>query len=332
MISRYSLFFVLILTLLTSTAFATKKDAEATILINHAKELSDIRAEGAPAFRLKMSFKIVKKGGSVLEGSHTEVWISKTQWRRETVLGDFRETQIVSGRKRWFLDSSTTRPEHLSHLLSLTDIGRFQPGAWKLEKIADRQLNGLSARCLEIKAGAYSKSALCFDKTTGTIVADFIPSQSGNRDGETVCFYKDYQKFGDRVIARSYECDEDKHPSVEAKLVELSAAPATDSTFFTPPEGAKESVNCLSPITPPKALYTPDPASRTSLTQTSVVINIFVGSDGKPRDLTVISAPNLDFDKAALDAVRQWTFRPATCDGEAVEVRIVVEVAFHPSM
>jgi TonB family protein len=145
-----------------------------------------------------------------------------------------------------------------------------------------------------------------------------------------VCFYADYQKFGDRVLARSYECAEDKLPRLEARVVELTAAPATGPIFFTPPDGAKESVNCLTPIKHPTVVYYPDPKPpRTSGGRTLVVLNIVVGTDGKPHDLRVSSAPNRDFDEAALEAVRQWIFRPATCDGESVETQIAVEVNFH---
>ena len=330
MSSRRNFFLVLSLALLVSAAFAAKKDAEAASLIEHAKLLSDIRTEGAPPFRLKLSFKIIKEDGSVVEGAYTEIWVSKTQWRREMVLGDFRSTQVVAGRKRWDLSSTTVVPEHLGDFLSLTNIGRFQPEAWKLGQIADRQLNGLRVRCLEVKTGPYARSALCFDGTSGAIVADFIPSQSGIRTGEAVCFYNDYQKFGDRELARSYECDdENKHPRIEARVDELAAAPVIDLTSFTPPEGAKESVNCPTPIKHPTVIYNPDPKSpRTSGERTPVVLSLVVGADGKPHDLRVISAPNRDSDSAALEAVRRWTFNPATCDGEPVETRLAVEVNF----
>lgn len=332
MTSCRSLLLVLILTSLVSTVFATKKDEEAATLIDHAKQLSDIRAEGAPAFRLKLTFKIINEGGSVLDGTYTEAWVSKTQWRRETVLGDFRRTQVGAGRKRWLLDSSTAVPEHLGYFPSLTDIGRYQPEAWKPQKVEDRKLKGLSARCIEVKPTPWgAKSALCFDKISGTITAVVSPShQMGTRDGEMVCFYADYQQFGDRVLARSYECDEDKHPTLKAKVIELAAEPATDPAFFAPPDGAKESVNCLSPIKPPTAVYQPDPKT-TQIPRPGerslVVIKIVVGTDGKPHNLRVTSGPNRDSDLAALEAVRQWIFKPATCDGEPVETEVAVEIS-----
>lgn len=188
----------------------------------------------------------------------------------------------------------------------------------------------LSMRCLETNPNPWGgKWALCFDKVSGTITAEVGPFQLATRIGETVCFYDDYQRFGDRLLARSYECDKDKRPILEARVVELAAAPATDPTFFTPPDGAKESVNCLSPINHPTAVHTPEPKPpRTSGGRTLVVLTSIVGADGKPHDFRVTSAPNRDFDEAALEAVRQWTFKPANCDGEPVEAQVAVDVKF----
>jgi TonB family protein len=330
MISRRSLLLVLTLTSLVCAASASKKDAEAATLIEHSKQLSDIRAEGAPAFRLKMNFKIIKEDGSVLGGSHTEIWASNTQWRRETVLGEFRETQVVSGRKRWVLNSSTTIPEHLGDFLGLTDISSFQPKSWKPQKIADREIDGHSARCIETEPDPRgASSVLCFDKIGGTIDAYISPSEIGNQVSEIVCIYGDYEKFGDRVLARSYECGKNKHPILQARVVELTADTATDPAFFTPPAGAKESVRCLGPMKAPAAIYNPDPERpRNSGGQTQVGVYVLVGTDGKTRNLNVISTPNPDFDKAALEAVRHWTFKPAACDGEPVEVGIDVYINF----
>ena len=326
------LFFLLLsLNLIVSTAFATKKDAEAAELIEHAKQLSDIRAEGAPAFRLKLSFKTIKEDGSVLEGAYTEVWVSKAQWRRQTVLGAFGRIQVAAGRKRWLLDSTTAVPEHLSDLLGLSEIGRFRPEAWKPGKIEDREIKGLSLRCLETNPDSRgARSALCFDKSSGAVAVEVYPLEMNARIVDKTCFFSDYEKFGNRVLARSYECAEDKHPRLQARIVELVAEPAPDPALFAPLDGAKESVNCLGLVKPPTPVHQEAPKfPRPSLVSTLVVTSMVVSTDGKPLNLRVTSAPNHDFDRAALEAARQWRFKPATCDGEPMETEIALEVSFH---
>jgi TonB family protein len=331
MTSRRLFFLVLSLDLIVSAAFASKKDAEAAALIEHAKQFSDIRADGAPAFRLKLSFKTIKEDGSVLEGVYTEVWVSKAQWRRETVLGAFGRIQVASGRKRWLLDSTTAVPEPLSDLLGLSDVGRFQPEVWKPGKIEDREIKGLSVHCLETNPDPRgARSALCFDKSSGAVAAEVEPVEMKARIVDKTCFFSDYQKFGNRVLARSYECDEDKHPRLQARIVELVAEPAPDPALFAPLDGAKESVNCLGPVKHPTVVHAQDPSPpRNSYDPILVVIRMAVGIDGKPLNLRVASAPNHDFDQAALEAARQWRFKPATCDGEPVEAELALEIDFH---
>jgi TonB family protein len=327
MISRHSLFLLLILTLLVSKSVANEK--EVASLIERAKQLSDLRAEGAPAFRVKLNFKIFKEDGSALEGAYTEVWVSKAQWHRETTLGDFRRTQVAAGRKSWLLDSTAIVPEHIGDISAiLPEFGEFRPEAWK--SLKDGKVNGVSVRCLENNSPSAARRALCFDKVSGTLTAQLWPSLVGARIGERSCFYSDYQRFADRVLARSYECDEDIHPRLEVRIVELVAEPAPDPALFAPPDGAKESVNCLGPAEPPTAVHHQEPRSPRSLSvSTLVVMRVVIGTDGKPHNLNVTSAPNHDFDEAALDAVRQWRFKPATCDGEPMEKEISVEIDFH---
>jgi TonB family protein len=327
--SRRALFLAFTLTLLTSATFASKQEAEAAALIAHAKQLSDIRAEGAAPFRLKLDFKIIKDDGAVMDGTYTELWVSKTQWRRETVLGDFRRIQIGAGRKVWLVDSSTVVPQQIEDIPHISDLGRLRPEVWKSRK--DREVNGTGVHCLDNNLKPLSATwALCFDKVSGMLNAEISPLHLGAGSGERVCLHSDYQKFGEYMVARSYECDEDKHPKIEARVVELAADPAQDPTLFVPPEGAKESVNCLGSVKPPKQVYAPGPTPPRHFSgSTMVMMSINVGIDGTPRNLKVTSAPNHDYDEAAQEAVRKWRFTPATCDGEPMETQIALEIEFH---
>jgi TonB family protein len=326
---RYILLLWSALALLGSTAFASNKQAEAAALVEHAKQLSDIRADGAPPFRLRLDFKIIKEDGSVKEGVYTEVWVSKTQWRRETALEDFRRIQIALGGKRWLFDSASVAPEHIADIPPLSDIGRLRSEVWNQQR--DREVEGISAHCVENHSSTSTATwALCFEKVAGTLIAESNPSLFGAGTGERVCLYSDYQKFGDHTFAKSYACTEGKQPRLTARIVELAAETPQDPTLFTPPEGAKESANCLSRTKPPMAVHTVEVIPPQKFDHSVVVVmSVVVGTDGLPRDLEVTSTPDRSFAEAALKAVRQWKFRPATCDGEPVETKIAVETEFH---
>ncbi len=58
-----------------------------------------------------------------------------------------------------------------------------------------------------------------------------------------------------------------------------------------------------------------------------VVLHAIIGRDGDIRELEVVSGSGF-FIKAALDAVRQWRYRPTLLNGEPVEVETTITVVF----
>jgi TonB family protein len=58
------------------------------------------------------------------------------------------------------------------------------------------------------------------------------------------------------------------------------------------------------------------------------VVGLVVDSKGMPRDLHIERSLATDFDKSAMDAVRQYKFEPGKRDGKPVAVSINIEVNF----
>jgi periplasmic protein TonB len=69
------------------------------------------------------------------------------------------------------------------------------------------------------------------------------------------------------------------------------------------------------------------PLARTARVQGSVLLAAVIGKDGAIQNLHVISGHPL-LTQAALDAVRQWKYRPYILNGEPVEVDTQVTVNF----
>lgn len=62
-----------------------------------------------------------------------------------------------------------------------------------------------------------------------------------------------------------------------------------------------------------------------------VVLAMTVGIDGKPSSVEVFrGSGNVALDKAALEGVRGWTFKPATRGGQPQPTRLQVPVNFNP--
>lgn len=316
--------------LAASLGFAEKQEEEGKALVDRAKQLSDIRAEGAPAFRLKTSFKVFKEDSTVTEGTYTETWVSRREWRRETVLGDFREIVVANGNKRWLLKSTSAEPKGTEEAGFQMASLRFAPEYWRPEKIEDRELGSLAARCIETKPDSTGgKSLVCFDKGTGTVAAEVLPLQVRDRIVDHTCEYRDYGKFGKKVFPRLARCFEGPRPTFEETLLELSAEPSLDPALFARLEGGTESVVCQGVSKPPTLLYSPHPELPQLVNpKNPVVLRLIVGTDGKPHDLRVVGSVDKAFDNAAMEAVRHYRFKPATCDGEPIATRIDVNMKF----
>ena len=72
------------------------------------------------------------------------------------------------------------------------------------------------------------------------------------------------------------------------------------------------------------------PALRESAMRGTVSIEGQIGTDGRMKDMRVISSPHPGFERAALDAVGEWEFTPTTLNGRVVDTRINVSVSFAP--
>jgi TonB family protein len=73
------------------------------------------------------------------------------------------------------------------------------------------------------------------------------------------------------------------------------------------------------------------PALRESAMRGVVSIEGQIGTDGRMKDMRVISSPHPAFERAALDAVGEWEFTPTTLNGRVVDTRINVSVSFAPA-
>lgn len=99
--------------------------------------------------------------------------------------------------------------------------------------------------------------------------------------------------------------------------------------------GSKETVYKVGyGVKPPIATYTPkaeySEEARSKGVSGDVVLGLVVTSKGEVKNLHVTKSLGSGLDEKAIEAVRQWKFKPATKDGKPVSVMVAVDVAFHP--
>jgi TonB family protein len=311
--------------LLSGTSSATDNKLAGKELIEKARTISDIRAEDAAAFRMEGSFRIVSKASAEeIKGHYTEIWVSKTKWRREVETTSFHRLEVGGFGKKWLADSGTDRPEAaLYGPLTLL----FSKSAPDVTGVTERDLGDVKATCVESKTG-WSKDVDCVDPQSGVFLMRETLFKALNPVHHS-CLYRNYEKFGDHLFPRSVRCVNDPGDDVELTISKLAAEASPEEGLFTKPQGASEIGNCQGGVKAPHAEYSPDPNYPDHHKENmTVVMWTTIGVDGKPQDLRVVRSGGQDFDRPALEAVRKWRFKPATCDGLPVAVQINVEVTF----
>jgi TonB family protein len=317
---------------LRSVSLAEDMQKRVDAMMQRARELSDIRSQSAPAFRLKATFSFVGEDLATIQGSFTEIWVSNSQWRRETVANDFRRVEVGGPSRQWLLDDGKGFPVQATRVSGLIEIFPSRSTKFEFESITDRSAQDPSTECAITKAEGQrkQKSAFCFDKQSGALVEKISPEALRNRAADYACQYGAFRKFGDYLFPCEMACFLDRHRKLEAKIVELSAEPSPDAALFTPPAGAIEMGNCSMKPEPPHPVSTPDPRfplgsrDRSSM----VTLRLIVDAKGKPQDVRVTRSGSKPFDEEAVRTVRNWRFKPSTCNGEPMATQINVEISF----
>jgi protein TonB len=80
----------------------------------------------------------------------------------------------------------------------------------------------------------------------------------------------------------------------------------------------------ISKVSPP---YPPD--ARAARIQGSVVMAVVIGKDGNVQEVSLVSGHPM-LAPAAIDAVKQWKYRPYVLNGKPVEVDTQITVNFTP--
>jgi protein TonB len=80
------------------------------------------------------------------------------------------------------------------------------------------------------------------------------------------------------------------------------------------------------PVFRPDAEYTEE--ARKAQLNGRVVLSVVVETDGTTSNIQITKALGMGLDQKAVEAVRQWKFKPATMAGKPVRARVNVEVVF----
>jgi TonB family protein len=124
--------------------------------------------------------------------------------------------------------------------------------------------------------------------------------------------------------------------SIPSSMKSQMASMTPEASGAKPAEAAMSSIEPVNlPEAAVRALLTQpvDPeypaAAKASGQRGSVVLQVFIGRDGAVQDAKFLQG-SLVFARAAIDAVKQWRFKPYSMNGRAVSVQSVITLNFKP--
>lgn len=311
------------LTVTTLLAETHEKDAE---LISRA--INNMNIFALPSFSMAAKVQ-VETQGKALDGYYELLWNGPDQWRETITFPGYSEIRvggkgIVSSKR-----STDFFPVPIFQMRAALGYGSaFGWGSFfhlevrpteTIHKIRERKEQGLVIECAEITGPEKHRRELCVDQSRNAIVRQrpFVDEKA--------------LPVGDKVYPRILSYVEQDKAIAHVEITRFDSPDQLPASIFLAPEGASQQPGCMNPV-PPRLVHRVNPAypeqARQSYIEGTVYLDALIGKDGVPRGLRVVSGVTQILNDASLDAVRQWGFEPATCNGAPVDYETILTVNY----
>jgi TonB family protein len=281
-----------------------------------------------PSFQIKADIRISNNMRS-LDGSYLFLWNGPNAWREEITLEGFSEIRVGGKGIVSIKRNSPHLPLRIHQLHRTLGFGtephtdtfdHFSPAADEIVKsVGDRKIRGLRATCAEILFGENRTRRACIETSTGMLIRDhpYVDKDKIDIEGKFFPRFLSYVEKGKAIV--------------EVQIKELKAGEQLSPSSFVPPEGAASTAGCMNPAggqldkhVQPK--YPKEEIQ--SRIQGTVAVYTLIGTDGVPRELNVVSGVSPGLNQSSMDALQQWRYTPATCDGTAVPIETILTVHY----
>jgi TonB family protein len=317
----------LILQCAAASASDNSKQAQAKALFQAAYSSSAIGEKGSPPFHLKAQFRYRDSNFQVVSGSYEELWLSSDKSRVSYSVPSGSDIIGNANGQSW--QKSAFLYENLTEYLieSAMSFGpqlRLGPPD-KIKAVKSVASGAQQLSC--VVPGKAKMDEFCFDPQSGRLV------QRTDPDWNVTYQYSDYQAWGGKWYPRKIQIIQNGTPLIQISIEELAPPGQLSTSAFDPPPGAdvEKIVPCtamnsakLLKATPPAY---PESAKRAGITG---VVRLYadIGKQGQIRGVEVVHSVWPALDAAAMQAVIQWRYEPAVCNGVSHEVITPIEVRF----
>ncbi len=310
---------------------ALPTDPKALMLL--AAQSNGLAGSEVKPWHMTLSYSLLDDKGNITKsGTIDELWVRRSKYLCKFTDADSTESEY--GTEKGLLIAGDEKPQFAQAEIARNEITDPLPDPDKLDQlsfIVSQHVAGTAKlACLNFKddAGKAFGRTWCLDADKP------ILRLVGEPQGKQILFNR-ILRFQNRYIAGDLHLLEQGKQVLTAHLDSLETIPSVDETVFIPPHDAAPPSTGVATISPDVAqgflltrvrpIY--PPAALAARVSGIVLMQAIIGMDGHIKNLQIISGPAL-LQQAAVDAVKQWVYRPYLLNGEPIAVKTTINVIF----
>jgi hypothetical protein len=315
-----------------------RERGEIVSLLSRAMANHNLHAQGNSPYLLEVSFSAA---ASTLypagEGHLQESWVSGANWRWDTTLGEYAQTQLSSNGAIWS-QSKATMPMRVKLLRQALFAPLLSAGRQDTIRTAGASLDGTALTCVLLSSGAnpqtsamgrqWYETEYCIDPALSAIrIYSAAPGIYALYD------YSNGLKFHGRLLPGRITISENHAATVTARITSIADADPSSLALYTPTASMVEQ----GPATVAEGIERfpmriPSTSVSEGATVEPVIVHATVNSQGILQEVEALQSNGAT--SVALNAVNRMEFanRPAPAGASPLLRDVFVNVQIRPAV
>jgi TonB family protein len=248
--------------------------------------------------------------------------------RQELEFTDYHEVSLIRGDTGYFRRKPSVPLYVAERIRDFDELWWVAiPSGSEVDAVSSAKVHGVQALCFTVRPDKTTHIRYCFDAATHLLMS----SRASHADDNVEILFLDYQEIDGVHFPGTIRFLEEEKAAEEVRKVAIIRM-AFEPANFAPLADARGFHTCrhLVPPRPAKRVNPQYPEiARIKHLQGKVYLLAMVGEDGRVQKVTPLGGHPV-LAGAAMDAVKQWEYKPATCpSGPTAIDGVVVVVQFH---
>jgi len=312
----------------------SKDSTNPEALISRALLQENLWTEGTPPMVMRAEIQVSDSRGALARGRYIFNWVSPARWREEIRFGSYYLLRVGNGKGYWQKSALSYQPEAILRLDSLLHLKEALRVGWNRHfgKVKSHDKKGVQQECAEVRWIAGTERILCFDDASGTLLnVDYPMEENQNPPEISRIEFGAFNNIGGKLVPFEIRALRGRSLIASVKVLEITKAAEENPALFDVPSDSEfwaqcddmreaELVDRIQPVYPMSA--------RQNFDQGRVMFYAVIEADGSLSHLTVIHRASSTLESAAVEAVRQWHYKPAACGMTPIRVETSIPVDF----